>query len=144
MAPKTFRNGDGKEEAVVVLFDGVCNLCTGTVRFVMARDPKARFRFASLQSDAARTLMESYGLSRDSMATIVVIDGGRAYTRSDAALRIARYLKSPWPMLVLFRFVPRVLRDAVYNGVARHRYRWFGRREACLVPGPGDAGRFIE
>ena len=129
---------------IVILFDGVCNLCTGTVRFLLARDPNRWFRFGSLQSEAAKRLLESHGLPRESLETIVVIDGVRCFTKSDAALYVAGYLKGPWRVLRVLRLVPRCIRDAVYDGVARHRYRWFGKRDVCLVPAPEDAHRFIE
>ena len=144
MKMRTSRLGDGENGTLVILFDGVCNLCTGTVRFVIARDPKRRFRFASLQSEAAKALLESHGLPRESLENIVVIDGARSFIKSDAALYVAGSLKGLWPVLRVFRIVPRRVRDAVYDFVARRRYRWFGKRQACLVPAPEDAHRFIE
>jgi predicted DCC family thiol-disulfide oxidoreductase YuxK len=124
----------------VVLFDGVCNLCNGAVRFILARDPAGRFRFASLQSEAARRLLRDDGRAE----TIVLLEAGKTYTKSTAALRIARGLRFPWPLLYAFVAVPRPLRDLVYDWVARHRYRWFGKRETCLLPTPEVRGRFVE
>ena len=124
----------------IVLFDGVCNLCNGAVRFILARDPRARFRFASLQSEAARRL-----LGGDPPAeTIVLIEAGKTHTRSTAALRIARLLRFPWPLWYGWIVVPRPLRDGVYDWVARHRYRWFGRRDTCMVPTPELRDRFLD
>jgi predicted DCC family thiol-disulfide oxidoreductase YuxK len=127
----------------VILFDGVCNLCQGWVRFVIARDRRARFRFASLQSNVARTLLaehpETHGTD-----SIVLVDDGRAHMKSTAALRILRELGGAWSALQVFRIVPRPLRDAVYDLVARHRYRWFGRRDACMIPTPEIRSRFID
>jgi predicted DCC family thiol-disulfide oxidoreductase YuxK len=131
-------------EPPVVLFDGVCNLCTASVAFILARDPERRFRFASLQSDAGRRLLERHGLPPDELATVVVVADGRALTRSDAALRIARGLGGAWPVLGVLRVVPRPLRDAVYGVVARNRYRWFGRRESCMLPTPELRSRFLD
>src|ERR1017187_4059456 len=124
----------------VVLFDGVCNLCNGAVRFILARDPAARFRFASLQSDAARRLLGDSAPSE----TIVLLEAGKTCTKSTAALRIARGLRLPWPLLYAFIAVPRPLRDLVYDWVARHRYRWFGKRDTCMLPTPELRERFME
>ncbi|HKW03130.1 MAG TPA: DCC1-like thiol-disulfide oxidoreductase family protein [Vicinamibacterales bacterium] len=114
----------------VVLFDGVCNLCNGLVQFIIRRDPHARFKFAAMTSFEDDTL--------------VLVEDGRKYVRSDAVLRIARRLRAPWPLLYAFIVVPRPLRDWAYDIVARRRYRWFGRREACMVPTPELRARFVE
>ena len=128
----------------VVLFDGVCTLCDRAVQFILDRDPDGVFRFASLQSGTGRALMRRHQLDPDALSSVVVVDGERAYTRSDAALRIARDLDSPWRALVGFRVVPRILRDAAYDAVAARRYRWFGTREACRIPTPEVAARFLD
>jgi predicted DCC family thiol-disulfide oxidoreductase YuxK len=114
-----------------ILFDGVCNLCNGAVQFIIARDPSAQFRFAPLDSAAARSLIDE------------ATPRGQMYTRSAAALRIARRLRFPWPLLYGFIIVPRPLRDAVYDLIARHRYRWFGKRDTCMVPTPDLRSRFL-
>lgn len=131
-------------EPAVVLFDGVCNLCNASVQFILERDPAGRFRFASLQSGAGRALLAAHGLPTDELATVVVVADGRAYTRSDAALRVARGLRGAWPALGVLRLVPRALRDAVYGVVAAHRYRWLGRRGECMLPTPALRSRFLE
>ena len=142
-------------QPIIILFDGVCNLCSGMVRFVIARDPHARCRFAALQSEAARAACAKVGYELpafDTPSTIVVIEGGRALERSDAALAIARRMSFPWPMFGVFRVLPRGLRDALYRFVARNRYRWFGRAEGRAsravsrltiesIEVPGDDGR---
>jgi predicted DCC family thiol-disulfide oxidoreductase YuxK len=120
-------------DGALVLFDGACNLCHGLVRFLIAHDPAARFRFAALQTAQA---MPDHSL--------VLVEGGRTYTRSTAALRIARGLRFPWPLLYALIALPRPLRDWVYDWVARHRYGWFGRRDECQAPGPDVRGRFLE
>jgi predicted DCC family thiol-disulfide oxidoreductase YuxK len=122
------------EQATIILFDGACNLCSGAVRFVIARDPHARCRFASLQSSAASA----------TPSTIVVIEGGRALERSDAVLAIARRMRFPWPVLGVFGVLPRGLRDVLYGFVARNRYRWFGRAEACMAPRAELQERFLD
>ncbi len=133
----------GSAAETIVLFDGVCNLCNGSVQFLLRRDRRRRFRFAALQSAAGRALLEQYGLSTQTLETIVVLEGGQARVRSDAALHLARRLPWPWPALAVFRILPRPLRDALYSFVARHRYRWFGRTESCMLPTPDVADRFL-
>ncbi len=128
----------------IVLFDGVCNLCNGFVNFVIDRDPAGYFKFGALQSEAARPYLERFGLRPDYMDSIVLIENGRLYRDSTAALRILRRLKGLWPLLYALIVVPRPLRDAVYRWIARHRYRWFGRREQCRVPTPDLLARFLE
>ena len=118
----------------VVLFDGVCNLCTGLVQFIIPRDPGQRFRFAPLQSPVGTQLLEQCGLPTDQLETFVLVEGGECYTKSSAALRIARHLGGPYAWLYPLRWIPRPLRDAVYEFVADHRYGWFGRREECMMP----------
>ena len=127
----------------VVLFDGVCNLCNGSVRFIIERDPRARFQFAPLQSPAADRLIGAQ-VDRASLPdSIVLVDDGRLYVRSSAALRIARGLRFPWPLAWIFIVVPRPIRDWVYDLIARHRYAWFGRRDECMVPTPDVRSRFL-
>jgi predicted DCC family thiol-disulfide oxidoreductase YuxK len=127
----------------IVLFDGVCNLCTASVRFMIRRDPAERLRFATLQSATGRSLLERHHLPTDTLETFVVVAGDRCYTRSDAALEVVRRLRAPWPLLVVFKIIPRAIRDAIYSWVARHRYRWFGRTDQCMVPTGNLLERFL-
>jgi predicted DCC family thiol-disulfide oxidoreductase YuxK len=126
-----------------VLFDGVCNLCHASVLFVIDRDPAGRFAFASLQSDTGRRLLAAHGRDAADLGTVVLVEDGRCFVRSTAALRIARRLSGAWPLLYLLIAVPRPIRDAVYAWVARNRYRWFGRSDACRIPSEDLASRFI-
>jgi predicted DCC family thiol-disulfide oxidoreductase YuxK len=128
----------------LVLFDGVCNLCHGAVRFVIARDPRARFEFASLQSEVARERLRAAGAPDPLPDSIVLVDEAGVHVRSTAALRIARRLAFPWPIAAVAYALPRALRDALYDVVARSRYRWFGRRESCALPTPELAARFLD
>jgi predicted DCC family thiol-disulfide oxidoreductase YuxK len=131
----------------VILFDGVCNLCNSAVQWVIERDVDQRFHFASLQSDAARRELEGVleGEEIDALPdSIVLIDSDGVHTRSAAALRIARGLGSPYALLRLAVVVPRPLRDAIYNLIARNRYRWFGRRDTCMTPTADVAARFLD
>jgi predicted DCC family thiol-disulfide oxidoreductase YuxK len=135
------------QSSTTILFDGVCNLCSGVVRFVIARDPHAHFRFAALQSDAARRACAEVGATPPAAVdpdTIIVIVNGRALERSDAALAIASRLPFPWPMFGVFRILPRALRDWLYRFVAKNRYRWFGKSDTCMMPTPELRARFLE
>ena len=126
-----------------MLFDGVCNLCSGSVRFLIEHDSGATLRFAPLQSDVAGDLLDAVGLHDYDFDTIVLVEGEEYYTKSDAAVRIARHLDRPWSLLWAFRYVPRLLRDAVYDIVASSRYAVFGRKEQCMVPTPEVRDRFL-
>lgn len=125
----------------VLLFDGVCNLCNGFVRFVIARDSADQFQFAPLQSKAARRLLQ--GVKEPLPDSIVLVDNGQLFIRSAAALRVARGLSFPWSLAYAFMAVPRPVRDWVYDIVASHRYHWFGRRDVCMVVTPELRSRFL-
>jgi predicted DCC family thiol-disulfide oxidoreductase YuxK len=127
-----------------ILFDGVCNLCNGFVQFVIARDPGARFRFAALQSAAAASLLRDAGMTGPLPDSIVLVEGARVHFRSDAALRILRRLRFPWPLAYGVVIVPRFIRDRVYDLIAARRYRWFGRRESCMLPTADLKRRFLD
>lgn len=128
----------------IVLFDGLCNLCSRAVAFIIRHDPEAQFRMAPLQSEAGRNLLSQHGLDPDAVNTIVLITGGRAFAKSEAAVGIARRLHG-WPRLSWWtHVVPVPLRDAVYDWVSRNRFRWFGRRGQCMVPGPDVSDRFLQ
>ena len=127
-----------------ILFDGVCNLCNGCVRFVIARDPAERFRFASLQSVAAASVLRDAGMTTAPLPdSIILVEGDRVYLRSAAALQIARRLRFPWPLAFALVAVPPFIRDRLYDFIAAHRYRWFGRRDVCMIPTPDLERRFL-
>ena len=130
--------------ASLVLFDGVCSLCDRFVQFVIARDPGGRFQFGTLQSAPGQRALALLGTQPPLPDSMVLVENGRRYTRSTAALRIARQLRFPWPAASVLLLVPRPLRDWVYDLVARHRYQWFGRRERCMIPTPDIQSRFID
>lgn len=132
-----------EEEYSLILFDGECNLCNGVVRFVSKNDAQNRFRFASLQSETAKTLLQQFGLPTNDMQTFVLIHKQKAYTRSDAAIQTAQLLGSPWQYLSVLRLIPQTLRDQLYNLVAQNRYAWFGKSKACPIPTPEDRKRFL-
>ena len=134
-------------EPTIVLFDGRCGLCTRSVQFILKRDRDARFRFAPLESAAAARACARIGAPTPQAVephSIIVITDNRALERSDAALAIAARLPFPWPIFAVFRVVPRELRDWAYGIVARNRYRWFGRHDACMIPTPEQRARFLE
>ena len=142
---------EAAEDRAIVLFDGVCNLCNGWVRFIVERDRKGYFMFAPLQSEVGRSLLEARGLRAAvagaeprGMESIVLIEGSRCLTRSDAAIEILRHLSGLWPLLGILRAIPRPIRDRCYDVIARNRYRWFGRRETCMVPSPEIRNRFLK
>jgi predicted DCC family thiol-disulfide oxidoreductase YuxK len=128
----------------VILFDGVCHLCSGWVQFAIARDPAANLCFAPIQSVHGQDFLRRRGLPLDRFETFYLIDGGVVLEKSTAVLRMLGYLNWPWPLLKVVWIVPRPLRDWLYDRVARNRYRWFGRRETCLVPTPEIARRFLD
>ena len=128
----------------VILFDGVCNLCTGSVRFVIGRDARKRFRFASLQSPVAEKLLGAQGRDGDRLESVVLVVGERTYRKSTAALLIARRLDGLWPLLSALLVIPRPLRDAMYDWIGKRRYRLFGKRDACWRPHAELAERFLD
>lgn len=130
----------------VVLFDGVCNLCAASVQFLIERDPQGQFRFCSLQSPTGQRLLAEHGhvLPPGVPESVLLLEGGVVFDRSEAALRIARYLPAPWRWLWPLRFMPRLLRDAAYKLIASNRYRLFGKKEACWLPTPALKARFLD
>lgn len=127
----------------IILFDGVCKLCSGWVSFVYRRDPEARFRFVAVQSVQGRALLQWAGLSPDVIDTMVYIENGHPHLRSTAFLKAIRHFPSAWPLLSTGLVVPVVLRDFLYDRIALNRYRLFGRRESCLLPDADLALRFL-
>lgn len=129
---------------VVLFFDGECNLCSGAVNFVIRHNKAKQILFASLQSEIGKTatskVLRQFGRVPDSL---IFLENGQYFIESDAALRLARYLDSPWKALQILKIFPGFLRDGVYRFVARNRFAWFGKREACMVPTAELRGRFL-
>jgi predicted DCC family thiol-disulfide oxidoreductase YuxK len=134
----------GEPDHPIVLFDGVCKFCNAGVNFLLDRDSRARLRFATLQSPAGQALLEKFGLPTRHFDTFALIQGERCFTRSTAALRVAWLLDPPWCWLYPLLLVPPFLRDWVYTLIARNRYRWFGKLDACRVPSPEVRSRFLD
>lgn len=128
----------------LLLFDGVCHLCHGAVQFVLRHDRQGRIHFAAIQSATGRQVYEQQGLDPEEPHTMLYISPQGVFRESEAALEIARTLGFPWNLGLVFKGVPRGLRDAVYRFIAGHRYRWFGKEDRCLMPQPGWQARFLD
>jgi|GraSoiStandDraft_1057264.scaffolds.fasta_scaffold71678_2 predicted DCC family thiol-disulfide oxidoreductase YuxK len=128
----------------VILFDGVCNLCNRAVQFIIKRDKKKQFLFASLQGKAGSELLKQFDLPVSQSNSFVLIENQKAYTRSTAALRVAKKLSGGWSILYGLLILPSFLRDPVYNLIAKKRYRWFGKRDECMIPTLEQKERFLE
>ena len=127
----------------VILFDGVCNLCSGSVQFILKRDKEKKFLFASLQSVYGQALLKQLHLPTDTFNSFILYDGDEIFTRSTAALKMFSQLKG-WSWVKIFWIVPKFIRDAVYNLIAKNRYKWFGKKEECWVPTPELKARFLD
>ncbi len=127
----------------IVLFDGVCNFCNAGVNRILTNDPKDRFRIAALQSDVAKELLAPFGIRAENLDSVALIENGKIYQRSTAALRIARRMSGAWPLLFGFIIVPPFIRDAIYDWIGRNRYKWWGKRESCMVPTPDVRRKFL-
>ncbi|GGW26992.1 thiol-disulfide oxidoreductase DCC family protein [Vreelandella hamiltonii] len=127
----------------IVIFDGVCNFCNGAVNFIIKRDPEGVFAFTPMQSELAQELTERFNVPDVGTDTLVLIKEGECYVLSDAALEIAKDLKGPWRLCYSLKGVPRPIRDAAYKLFARHRYRLFGKKDACMVPSAEVRSRFV-
>lgn len=128
---------------MIIVFDAGCVLCSGWVQFLLKRDRRKVFRFASMQTPAGAALLKDAGLSVEDLQTILLVDGDRSYQHTAAILRIVHQLGWTWRLLWLGWLVPAPIRDATYRFVARNRYRIFGRREQCFLPSAEDRNRFI-
>ena len=127
----------------IILFDGVCNLCNSSVQYVIKHDRDALFRFASLQGETGQQLLKQYDLSTNDMNSFVLISDNKAYTRSDAALNVAKQLTGFTKILYGFIIVPPFIRNAVYNHIAKNRYKWFGKKDSCMIPTAALKSRFL-
>lgn len=128
---------------LVIVFDGTCVLCSSCVGFLLRHAERRRFRFTTTQSPAGRNLLEANGVDTNNPGSFLLVEAGRGYIESDAAIRMLRALRGTWRAVTLARVVPKPLRDAVYRWVARNRYRWFGRRDQCFVPSAADRDLFL-
>lgn len=128
----------------IVLFDGVCRFCDASVNWILQHDPAGRIRFAALQGPTGQALLQRFGLPLGSFGSMVLVEKGRCWLRSAAAVRIARYLAWPWRLLAGFELLPEFVRDPLYGLLAANRYRWFGTLDACRIPSPEERPRFLD
>ena len=133
-----------EENKPVLLFDGVCNLCNGVVQFVIQRDPNARFKFSSLQSNTGQELLKKFKLPTTDFESFVLVEGDRYYKKSTAALRLLKKLGRGWQLLYMFIIIPSPIRDFFYSLVANNRYKIFGRTDECWIPTPDLRARFLD
>lgn len=129
---------------LIVLFDGVCNLCNGTVRFVIDRDPRKKFSFASLQSETGKQVLSLYQLPQDYIHSVILLKKGKIYQNSDAVLEICRELPGGWKILYVLKIIPGFIRDFFYRLIAANRYKLFGKSETCMMPLPEIKERFLD
>ena len=127
----------------IILFDGVCNLCNSAVQFIIRHDKKNIFMFTSLQSEVGQKLLAQYNLPLDELNSFILIENNKAYTRSTGALKVAKKLNGIFPMLYSFIIIPKIFRNSIYDLVARNRYKWFGKKDECMIPTPQLKARFL-
>ena len=128
---------------LVLIFDGVCNLCQSSVNFVIRHDKNGRFQFTSAQSQTGIALQKQHHLNALDSETVVLIKDGIAYTKSDAAIEIAKHLDGGWKSLAIVKIVPKVIRDWGYQKIAANRYNWFGKKDSCMIPSAAIRSRFL-
>ena len=128
----------------IVLFDGICNLCTWSVQFIMKRDPDGYFKFASMQSECGKKLMVAHGLRSEAMDTFVLLEGSRCLTQSDATIGVVKRLSGWGSLFRVLSLIPKPIRDWGYAVIAKNRYRWFGKQETCMVPSRDIMDRFLQ
>ena len=127
----------------IILFDGVCNFCDASVQFMIKRDPSGKFKYTPLQSETGQKILTENGLSAAEFDSIVLSENGKIYKKSTAALRIAKELNGLWPLMYIFIVVPPFIRNVVYDFVAANRYKWYGKKDACMIPSPEVRSRFV-
>jgi len=132
-----------EENEHIILFDGLCNLCSAWVKFLVNRDPKSVFRFCSVQSSSGKEVLTYLGLSVEQIETMAYVQHGKGFVRSTAFLQVVKKLPAFWPILSVGLYVPAFIRDKIYNQIAKNRYRIAGKRDHCLMPSESDRERFI-
>ena len=130
-------------EQPIILFDGVCNFCNSAVNFTLKRNKKANIMFAPMQSGAGAKILQQYNLDQNDMKSFIFIDNGVVYKQSTGALRVCKYLSGLWPICYGLIIIPKFIRDGIYNWIAKNRYKWFGQKQACMIPTPDVKARFL-
>ncbi|MFW0716838.1 thiol-disulfide oxidoreductase DCC family protein [Pedobacter sp. N23S346] len=128
----------------VIFFDGVCNLCNASVQFAIEHDQKDLFKFTALQGEYAKKVLPQFGIDLNKINSIILVENDQLYTKSSAALKIAKHLNGLWPVLYVFMIIPKFIRDAVYDVIAKNRYRWWEKQESCWVPTPALKSKFLD
>ncbi len=131
-------------EKSILLFDGVCNLCSGLVQFVLSNEKDSNINFAALQSKIGKQLLKDFKVKKKGLENIVFIENGKVYEKSSAVLKIVKHLKMPWNLASTFTIVPQFLSDGIYDLVAKNRYRMFGKKDECWIPEAKWKSRFID
>ena len=132
-----------KADHPIIIFDGVCSLCEFSVRFIVKNDRQARFRFVSAQSERGKDLQRSCGVDTLKDGTVILLEHDQVHIKSDAALHIAKNLDGAWRLLYILRFIPKPVREYFYAIISKNRYRWFGKRDECLLPDENLKERFL-
>ena len=127
----------------IILFDGVCNFCNASVNFIMKRDKRDEFRFAAPQSEIGIELQKKFHLDPNDLESFILIEGDKYYKKTTAALRTAKEFGFPWNLSYIFIIIPPIIRNIAYNIIAKYRYKWFGKKESCRVPSPGERSKFL-
>ena len=128
----------------IVLFDGVCNLCSNSIQFILKRDKMNQFLFGSLQGTYGQAMLKKYQLPENEFNSFMLIEGEKLYTKSSGALRMLKHLGGLWSLLYVFIIIPKFIRDGIYNWIAKNRYKWFGKKNECWLPKPEWKARFLE
>ena len=128
----------------IVLFDGVCNLCSNSVQFILKRDKKNQFLFGSLQGEYGQAMLKKYQLPANEFNSFMLIEGEKLYTKSSGALRMLKHLGGWWSIFYVFIIIPKFIRDGIYNWIAKNRYKWFGKKNECWLPKPEWKARFLD
>ena len=134
---------ENKSNTAIILFDGICNFCNSSVNFVIRHDKKNHFKFAALQSEAGKNLLEKYTIDVSKTDSIILIENNTVYIKSTAALRISKHLNKLYPLMYILIIIPAFIRNNVYDYVARNRYKWFGKKDSCMIPGKEIKEKFI-
>ncbi|MEP1085739.1 DUF393 domain-containing protein [Algoriphagus sp.] len=127
----------------IIFFDGVCNLCNASIDFVIQRDTNDKFLVGALQEDLSQKILSRYDVREDYLDSIVLVEQEKIYFKSTAALKIAKHLSGLWPVLYPLIFLPKFLRDPIYNWIGTNRYRWFGKKSTCRLPTPAEKAKFL-
>jgi len=133
-----------KENSKVILFDGVCNLCNNSVKFIIKNDKRNIFKFAPLQGKYGIKIQNNYNINTTQINSIILVDGEKTFTKSSAALRIAKDLKAPFFMFYVFIIIPVFIRNFIYDLIAKNRYKWFGKMESCMIPSNELKSKFFD